>query len=118
VVSVLATGPKGRGLEPGQGDGFLRVTKICSTTSFAWEVKPEVPCCKILSHVKELLKSNRDGQTKFSFPLPILLLAPEMSLLTGPPDSTGCYHSTLVDELRVSPNRYHHTMIHIAIIQG
>jgi hypothetical protein len=31
VVSVLATGPKGCGFEPGQGDGLLRVIKIRST---------------------------------------------------------------------------------------
>jgi hypothetical protein len=47
VVSVLATGPKGCGFEPGQGDGFLRTIKIRSTPSFGWEVKPEVPCSKI-----------------------------------------------------------------------
>jgi hypothetical protein len=34
VVSVLATGPKGRGFEPGQGDGFLRAKTIRSTPSF------------------------------------------------------------------------------------
>jgi hypothetical protein len=33
VVSVLATGPRGRGFEPGQGDGFLRAIKIRSTPS-------------------------------------------------------------------------------------
>jgi hypothetical protein len=33
AVSVLATGPKCCGFEPGQGDGFLRVIKICSTPS-------------------------------------------------------------------------------------
>jgi hypothetical protein len=27
VVSVLATGPTGRGFESGQGDGFLKVIK-------------------------------------------------------------------------------------------
>jgi hypothetical protein len=27
VVSMLATGPKGCGFEPGQGDGFLRAIK-------------------------------------------------------------------------------------------
>jgi hypothetical protein len=31
VVGVLATGSKGCGFEPGQGDGFLRAIKICST---------------------------------------------------------------------------------------
>jgi hypothetical protein len=28
---------------------------------FGWEVKPEVPCRKILRHVKDLLKSHGDG---------------------------------------------------------
>jgi hypothetical protein len=59
VVSVLATGPKSCGFEPGQGDGFLRVIKICSTPSFGCEVKPEVPCRKILRHVKDVLKSQQ-----------------------------------------------------------
>jgi hypothetical protein len=60
VVSVLATGPKGIRFEPCQGDGFLRAIKIRSTPSFGWEVEPEVPCRKILRHVKELLKTNGD----------------------------------------------------------
>jgi hypothetical protein len=34
VISVLATGPKGCGFEPSQGDGFLRVIKIRSTHPF------------------------------------------------------------------------------------
>jgi hypothetical protein len=33
MVSVLATGPKDCGFEPGEGDGFLRVIKICSIPS-------------------------------------------------------------------------------------
>jgi hypothetical protein len=61
VVSMLATGPKGRGLEPGQGDGFLRARKFRSTPSFGWEVKSEVPCRKILRRVKDLLESHGDG---------------------------------------------------------
>jgi hypothetical protein len=59
VVSVLATGRKGRGLEPGRGDRFLRAVKIRSTPSFEWEVKPEVPCRKIFRHVKDLLRYFR-----------------------------------------------------------
>jgi hypothetical protein len=39
VVSALATEPKVRGF-----NGFLRVIKIRSTTSFGGEVKPSVPC--------------------------------------------------------------------------
>jgi hypothetical protein len=61
MVSVIATGPKGCGFEPGQGDEFLRAIKICSTPSFGREVKPEVPCRKISWHVKDLLKSHGDG---------------------------------------------------------
>jgi hypothetical protein len=62
VVTVLATGhKKGCRFEPGHGDGFLRAIKIRSKPSFAWEVKPEVPCRKILWHVKDLLKSHGDG---------------------------------------------------------
>jgi hypothetical protein len=59
VVSVLATGPKGRRFEPSQGDEFLRATKICSAPAFRWEVKPEVPCRKILRHAKDLLMYKR-----------------------------------------------------------
>jgi hypothetical protein len=61
VVSVLETAPKGLGFEPGQGDGFFRAIKIRSTPSFEWEVKPEVPCRKILRHVKDLFKFHGDG---------------------------------------------------------
>jgi hypothetical protein len=118
VVSVLATVPKGRGFELGQGNGFLRVIKIRSTHSLGWEVKPEFPCCKILRHVKDLSKSHGDGWTQFSFPSSIPQLAPEMSLLTGPSDSTGGCQRALVHKLGVSPSRYHHTMVHIVITWG
>jgi hypothetical protein len=43
VVSVLATGPKGCGFEPGQVDGFLRAIKSAAHLPFGWEVKPEGP---------------------------------------------------------------------------
>jgi hypothetical protein len=59
VVSVLATGPKDRGFKPGRSDGFLRAIKIRSTPSFGWEVKSEVPCRKILRHVKDPLTYQR-----------------------------------------------------------
>jgi hypothetical protein len=52
VVSVLATGPKGSGFKPGRGDGFLMAIQIRSTPSFGWEVKPDVPCRKILYMLK------------------------------------------------------------------
>jgi hypothetical protein len=89
VVSVLAAGPKGCGFKPDQGDGFLRAIKIRSTLSSGWEIKPDVPCLKILRHLKYLLKSHGDEETEFSFPSTTLPLAPEMSRMAGPPDSTG-----------------------------
>jgi hypothetical protein len=36
-----------------RGDGFLRAIRIRSTSSFGWEVKPEIPRRKILRHVKD-----------------------------------------------------------------
>jgi hypothetical protein len=59
VFSVLDTGHKGRGFKPSRGDEFLRATKIRSTPSFGWEVKPEVPCRKILRRVKDPLRYFR-----------------------------------------------------------
>jgi hypothetical protein len=58
VVRVPATGPKGRGFKPGRGDGFLRAITFRSTSSFGWEVKPEVTC-KILRHAKGPLTYQR-----------------------------------------------------------
>jgi len=59
VVSVLATGPKGHGFKPGQGDRFLRAIKIRNTPSFGWEVKPEPQYRKIVQHVIDPLKYFR-----------------------------------------------------------
>jgi hypothetical protein len=42
------------------GLNLAKAIKILSTPFFGWEVKPEVPCCKILQHVKDLLKSHGD----------------------------------------------------------
>jgi hypothetical protein len=56
--------------------------------------------------------------TKLSYPSPIILLATEMPLLTGPPDSTGGCQSALVNELGVIPSRYHHNTVHIEISRG
>jgi hypothetical protein len=52
MASVLAIGHRGRGFKAGRGYRFLRAIIIRSTPSFGWEVKPEVPCRKILRHVK------------------------------------------------------------------
>jgi hypothetical protein len=51
IVSVLASGPKVRGLKPRLGDG-LRTMKFRSTPFFGEEVKPEAPCRKVLRQVK------------------------------------------------------------------
>jgi hypothetical protein len=59
VVSVLATGPKVGGFKPGRADEFLRAIKIRSTLSFELEVKPDVPCRKILRNVKYPLRYFR-----------------------------------------------------------
>jgi hypothetical protein len=59
VVSVLATVPKGRGFKSGRGGGFLKAINIRSTPSFGWEVKLEVPPCKILQHVRNPLRYFR-----------------------------------------------------------
>jgi hypothetical protein len=46
VLGVLATGPKGCGFEPSQGNGFLRVIEIHNTPSSQMGSKAE------RSHVK------------------------------------------------------------------
>jgi hypothetical protein len=71
VVSVLVTGSKGRGFAAGRGDGFLRAIKIRSTTSFGWEVKPDVPCRKILRHVKDQLTYKMHRICEILIPSPI-----------------------------------------------
>jgi hypothetical protein len=101
VVSVLATGPKGRGFKPGWGDGFLRVMKVRSTPSFAWEVKPEVPCHTILWHVKDPLTYQRYWIREILIPLSI------------PPARSTCLcwydcQRALVDKSGVTPNQHHH----------
>jgi hypothetical protein len=54
VVSVLATGPKVRGFEPCQSDGFLRDINTRSTPSSRMGIKAGGPCSKILRHVRTL----------------------------------------------------------------
>jgi hypothetical protein len=86
----------GCGFESGQGDGFLRAIKIRSTPSFRWEVRSEVPCRKILRHVKDPLKYHGDEQTQFSFLSPISYCSRDVS---------GDGQSALVVKLGVSPRR-------------
>jgi hypothetical protein len=77
VVSMLATGSKVCGFQPGRDDGFLRVIKTRSTTPFGGEVKPEFPCHKMLWNIKTTWKYEQKylARTKsYSF-RPFLLLA-------------------------------------------
>jgi hypothetical protein len=55
----------------------LSAIKIRSTNSFGGEIKPSVPCRKILRHFEELYKCERDtcGQNSQSFFAKFLLLS-------------------------------------------
>jgi hypothetical protein len=44
VVACYPLDPRFAGSNPAEDDGFLRVIKIRSMTSFGGEVKPSVPC--------------------------------------------------------------------------
>jgi hypothetical protein len=46
--------------QPAESDGFLTAIEIRSTTSFGGEVKPSVPCRKILRRIKDPLRYNGD----------------------------------------------------------
>jgi hypothetical protein len=67
VVSVFATGPKVCGSNPAEAMD-LRALRICSTPFFGPEVKPEVPCLKILWHVEDPLTYQRYGMCKIIIP--------------------------------------------------
>jgi hypothetical protein len=58
VVSVLTTGAKVQ-VQTQARRWILRVIKIRGTPSFGCEVKPEVPCRKILRHVEDHLRYFR-----------------------------------------------------------
>jgi hypothetical protein len=61
VVGVLATGPKGCGFEPGQGDGFLRAIKIRSTPSSRMGNKAgSSHVVRFYGMLKNCSKSHRD----------------------------------------------------------
>jgi hypothetical protein len=73
---------------------FLKAIQICSTTSFRGEVKPSAPCCKILWHVKDPLRYDRDTDRQNSvtisypvFPLcyKVCLVQPEQKILVDEP---------------------------------
>jgi hypothetical protein len=51
-LSCLSLDPRFAASNPAEDDAFLSEIKIRSTISFGEEVKPAVPCRKILRHVK------------------------------------------------------------------
>jgi hypothetical protein len=73
MVTMLAIRPKVRGFKPGQGDGFIKATKICRP-SFREEVKLENPCHKILWYVKKITRKYEQkyfARPNSSFPSPV-----------------------------------------------
>jgi hypothetical protein len=50
---ALSSDPGFAGSNPAEDGGFLKVIKICSTTTFEGKVTPSVPYRKVLRHVKE-----------------------------------------------------------------
>jgi hypothetical protein len=59
MVIVLAIGTKVRGSNPAESNGYLRVIKICSMTSFGGAVNPLAPYRKILQHFDVPLSYDR-----------------------------------------------------------
>jgi hypothetical protein len=57
---VLAITPAFARSNPAEDDECSRAIQIRSTTSFGGEVKPLVPCRKIMRHVKEPYEYGRD----------------------------------------------------------
>jgi hypothetical protein len=69
VIICLLLDPKFLGSNLAEDDGYLTAIKIHSTTSVRGEVKPSVPCSKILQHVKEPYKYEQDNLWGNSRPL-------------------------------------------------
>jgi hypothetical protein len=77
VVSVFATGPKGRGFKPGRGDGFSRAIKIRSPPSSRMGSK--AGRSHVRRHVKDQLTAKDTEYAKLSFFRPFLLFASDVS---------------------------------------
>jgi hypothetical protein len=78
--SVIATRPKVRGFKPAKYDGFLRVIKICSMTSFGVEVKPSVPCHRFTACKRILQAWKRCSVGKIQQPYFIAHVSPALLL--------------------------------------
>jgi hypothetical protein len=66
MFSVLAIGPKIRGFKPGRGWSIFKDDIIRSATSFGGEVKPSVPCRKILIIIIIIIILNVSGYVENS----------------------------------------------------
>jgi hypothetical protein len=67
-VCVCSLCPKLRGFKHGRERWVLRAIKVRITTCFGGEVKPSAPC-KILWHVKDTLRYERDADRQNSAPI-------------------------------------------------
>jgi hypothetical protein len=75
---------------------IFKAIKISSTTpSFRGEVKPEAPCWKILQHIKELYKDERNIPyiKRIIFFAQILPICYQMALMVGLPVVALVYKS-------------------------
>jgi hypothetical protein len=91
ILACLPLDPRFAGSNPAEDDGFLRSIKIHSTPSFGGEVKPSVPCRKILQHVKEpcrVWKRYFVGKIQRTFP-PQVSRASLLIVSAGKCDSSG-----------------------------
>jgi hypothetical protein len=113
IVSMLAIAPKVRGFKPDRGDGFLRETKIRSTTSFGEEVKASAPCRKILRRAKKSLRSMNKNISNAKFYSFFRQYPPDLLLDVY---DCGISYRAVVDESIVIPCRYHSAIILLADI--
>jgi hypothetical protein len=111
MVSMLAIGPKVCMFRLDQGSGFLRAIKIHTMPSFGGEVKPEVPCHKILWYVKITCKYEQKclARPNSSFPssVPPAFYQITGRIARGLVDESGIFlcqnHSIMVLDAHISP---------------
>jgi hypothetical protein len=114
VVSVLTTGPEDREFEPGQGDGFLRATKIRSTPSFGRKRSWKSHLVRFYGMLKISWSATGTDRLNSHFLRPFSYSL-QRCLCWQDRHSSGYCQSALVDKLGVSLSQYHHTEVHITI---
>jgi hypothetical protein len=70
----LPLDPRFAGSNAAESDGFFRSIKVLSTTSLGGEVKPSAPCRKILPHVNDPLRYDRQNSSVISRPISLASL--------------------------------------------